>query len=59
MDVENGERIIVGLNKFQVKENPPQGLLRVDPAVGERQKQKLAALKPAVTKRPWIQPWHR
>ncbi len=45
MDVENGERIIVGLNKFQVKENPPQGLLRVDPAVGERQKQKLAALK--------------
>jgi len=45
MDVENGERVIVGLNKFQVKENPPQGLLRVDPAVGERQKQKLAALK--------------
>lgn len=45
MDVEKGERIIVGLNKFQVKENPPKGLLRVDPAVGERQKEKLSALK--------------
>jgi methylmalonyl-CoA mutase N-terminal domain/subunit len=45
MDVEKNERIIVGLNKFQVKENPPKGLLRVDPAVGEHQKQKLAALK--------------
>ncbi|MEJ5184343.1 MAG: methylmalonyl-CoA mutase family protein [Rectinemataceae bacterium] len=45
MDVEKGERIIVGLNKFQIKEEPPKGLLRVDPAVGERQKQKLAALK--------------
>ncbi len=45
MDVEKNERIIVGLNKFQVKENPPKGLLRVDPAVGERQKQKLAALR--------------
>jgi methylmalonyl-CoA mutase N-terminal domain/subunit len=45
MDVEKNERIIVGLNKFQVKENPPKGLLHVDPAVGERQKQKLADLK--------------
>ncbi len=45
MDVEKGERVIVGLNKFQIKENPPKGLLRVDPAVGERQKQKLVALK--------------
>jgi len=45
MDVEKGERIIVGLNKFQIKEDPPKGLLRVDPAVGERQKQKLVALR--------------
>jgi methylmalonyl-CoA mutase N-terminal domain/subunit len=45
MDVEKNERIIVGLNKFQVKENAPKGLLRVDPTVGERQKQKLATLR--------------
>ena len=45
MDVERNERIVVGLNKFQVKEASPKGLLRVDPAVGERQVAKLAALK--------------
>jgi len=45
MDVEKGERIVVGLNKFQVKEPSPKGLLRVDPAVGERQVAKIAALK--------------
>ncbi|MHB0897669.1 MAG: acyl-CoA mutase large subunit family protein [Spirochaetales bacterium] len=45
MDVEKDERVVVGLNKFQVKEDPPKGLLRVDPAVGERQVAKLAALR--------------
>jgi len=45
MDVEKSERIIVGLNKFQVRESAPKGLLRVDPEVGARQKQKLASLK--------------
>lgn len=45
LDVERNERIVVGLNKFQVKEGAPKGLLRVDPAVGERQVSKLAALK--------------
>jgi len=45
MDVEKGERVIVGLNKFQIKEKAPEGLLRVDPAVGEQQVAKLRALK--------------
>lgn len=45
MDVEKNERVIVGLNKFQVKESAPKGLLRVDPAVGDMQRQKLASLK--------------
>lgn len=45
MDVEKGERVVVGLNKFQVKEGPPKGLLRVDPSVGERQVQKLRELR--------------
>lgn len=43
--IESGERIVVGLNKFQVKEKPPQGLLRVDPTVGELQKNKLNELR--------------
>ena len=44
-DIENGKRVIVGMNKFQVKEEPPKGLLKVDPAVGELQKKKLADLR--------------
>ncbi len=43
--VENGERIVVGMNKFQVKEEAPKGLLRVDPSVGELQKKKLDQLR--------------
>jgi methylmalonyl-CoA mutase N-terminal domain/subunit len=45
MDVEKNERIVVGLNKFQVKEESPKGLLRVDPSVGERQIAKLVKLR--------------
>jgi methylmalonyl-CoA mutase N-terminal domain/subunit len=45
MDVEKNERIVVGLNKFQVKEDPPKGLLRVDPIVGQNQVAKIKALK--------------
>lgn len=44
-EVETGERIVVGMNKFQVEEKAPKGLLRVDPAVGELQKQKITNLK--------------
>ncbi|NPV26486.1 MAG: methylmalonyl-CoA mutase family protein [Firmicutes bacterium] len=44
-DVESGRRIVVGMNKFQIKETPPKDLLRVDPAVAELQAQKLAKLR--------------
>jgi methylmalonyl-CoA mutase N-terminal domain/subunit len=44
-DIENGDKIIVGLNKYQVKEAPPAGLLRVDPVVEEQQKEKIRNLK--------------
>lgn len=33
------------MNKFQIEEEAPKGLLKVDPAVGELQKQKIKALK--------------
>ncbi len=45
MAVESGEKVIVGVNKFQVEEKPVEGLLRVDPAAGEFQKKKLAEVK--------------
>ena len=46
MEVEKKERIIVGVNKYQIKEKPPEGLLRVDASVGDFQKGKLAKMKP-------------
>jgi methylmalonyl-CoA mutase N-terminal domain/subunit len=45
MEVENKQRIIVGVNQFQIKEKTPEGLLRVDASVGEFQKSKLAKVK--------------
>ena len=44
-EIESGKRIIVGMNKFQVEEPKPTGLLRVDPIVGELQENKIADLK--------------
>ncbi|NLX86358.1 MAG: methylmalonyl-CoA mutase family protein [Clostridiales bacterium] len=45
MEVESGERVVVGVNKFQIEEQPPKGLLKVDPRVGEMQKAKLEELR--------------
>lgn len=44
-DVETNERIVVGVNKYQVEEQPPSDLLKVDPAVEEKQKQKINSIK--------------
>lgn len=44
-EIENNDRIIVGVNKFQIEEQAPKGLLKVDPMVGERQKEKIQELK--------------
>lgn len=44
-EVETNARIVVGMNKFQVEEETPKGLLRVDPTVGNLQKQKISDLK--------------
>lgn len=45
MEIESNDRIIVGLNEFQIEEARPTGLLKVDPSVGELQKKKLADLR--------------
>ncbi|MGX4599679.1 acyl-CoA mutase large subunit family protein [Faecalimicrobium sp. JNUCC 81] len=44
-EIESNEKVIVGVNKFQIEEDAPKGLLRVDPIVGERQKEKLQELR--------------
>ncbi len=41
-EIESSERIVVGVNSFVVEENPPEGLLRVDPLV---EKAQIATLK--------------
>jgi methylmalonyl-CoA mutase N-terminal domain/subunit len=47
-EIEKNERIVVGLNKFQVKEEgKPKDLLKVDPAVGDKQLARLQELKSA------------
>jgi len=45
MDVESGAKTIVGVNKFQIEEEPPKGLLRVDASVGVKQTAKLHEMK--------------
>ena len=44
-EIEQGERVVVGLNRFQVEEEKPTNLLRVDPAVRMAQIEKLDRLR--------------
>ena len=44
-DVESGDRVVVGVNQYQVQEQPMKGLLRVDLSVGEAQEAKLKKLR--------------
>jgi methylmalonyl-CoA mutase N-terminal domain/subunit len=44
-EIENAERVVVGVNRFQVEEEKPTNLLRVDPAVRVSQIEKLQKLK--------------
>ncbi|MBF7083343.1 methylmalonyl-CoA mutase family protein [Desulfallas sp. Bu1-1] len=44
-DIESGKKIVIGVNKFQLKTERPKDLLKVDPEVGKRQEAKLAKLR--------------
>ncbi len=44
-EIEKGERVVVGMNRFQVQEDRPSNLLRVDPAVRVSQIEKLKKLR--------------
>jgi methylmalonyl-CoA mutase N-terminal domain/subunit len=43
--VESGDQVIVGVNKFQIDEEIPSGLLRVDPTVRDNQIRRLKELR--------------
>jgi len=44
-ELEAGRRVVVGVNKYVTEEPPLEGLLRVDPRVGQRQSQRLRELR--------------
>ncbi|MEA2020987.1 MAG: methylmalonyl-CoA mutase family protein [Candidatus Caldatribacteriota bacterium] len=44
-NIEESLQVVVGVNKFKIKEGAPKGLLRVNPKVGRQQVEKLAKLK--------------
>ncbi len=44
-EVEGDKRIVVGVNKYKIEEEPPSDLLKVDPAVENLQKKKLDDLR--------------
>ena len=44
-EIEKDEKVVVGLNRFQIEEEKPTGLLRVDPSVRESQIARLKQLK--------------
>jgi methylmalonyl-CoA mutase N-terminal domain/subunit len=44
-DLEAGRRVVVGVNRYVTEETPLQGLLRVDPRVGQRQCERLRELR--------------
>jgi methylmalonyl-CoA mutase N-terminal domain/subunit len=44
-DIESGERVVVGVNKFRAEEPPPRDLLKVDPSIREVQLARLAEVR--------------
>ena len=44
-EVESGDQVIVGMNRFQIQEALPSGLLRVNPAVRDQQMRRLADIR--------------
>ncbi len=44
-EVESKERIIVGVNKYEIEEEPPKNLFKVDETVREKQIEKLKMIK--------------
>jgi methylmalonyl-CoA mutase N-terminal domain/subunit len=43
--IESGEQIVVGVNAFQIDENPDLERLKVDPTIEQQQRARLAALR--------------
>ncbi|MFP5211991.1 MAG: methylmalonyl-CoA mutase family protein, partial [Acidobacteriota bacterium] len=44
-EIESGERVYVGINKYTMEEPPPTGLLKIDMSVGDVEAVKLKKLR--------------
>ena len=44
-EIERNERVIVGVNDYTIEDEQPPELLRVDPVIGQRQVERLQALR--------------
>ena len=44
-EIDRGDRVVVGVNKFQISEEEPYAPLRVDPTIGATQCEKLKTLR--------------
>jgi methylmalonyl-CoA mutase N-terminal domain/subunit len=53
--VDQGEQVVVGVNKFQIEEETPVPLQRIDPALEQKQVERLRALRARRDKKKWEQ----
>lgn len=52
-EIESGERVYVGINKYTMEEPPPTNLLKVDMAVGEAEAAKLKKMRAGRDESKW------
>ena len=52
-EIENNERVYVGINKYTMEEAPPANLLKVDMKVGQAEAEKLRKMRAARDKKRW------
>ncbi|MEV5746704.1 methylmalonyl-CoA mutase family protein [Actinoallomurus sp. NPDC052308] len=45
LEIDGGDRVVVGVNRFRTEDDEPYEPLRVDPAIGEAQAERLARLR--------------
>jgi methylmalonyl-CoA mutase N-terminal domain/subunit len=45
LEIDNDERVVVGVNRYRTDEEEPYEPLRVDPAIEEQQAERLSALR--------------
>ncbi len=53
--IERGDKVVVGVNRFTIENEPQPEIMRVDPSLGRRQAEALARLRSERAEEPWRQ----